>query len=123
MASVDSVGRITVRRNVDLSRYLGWTQGALVFNDTPLRDAVRDVERAYDVRVTIADSDLAVKLVTASFARQSIDEVLEEITHVVGAHYERTGRRVVIRRGTAEATHSHPEMRPVLHTTLAGAGL
>jgi ferric-dicitrate binding protein FerR (iron transport regulator) len=99
MATVDSAGRLAVRRAVDVTAYTGWTQGGLVFKDTPLGEAMRDLARTFDLDVTIADSELAVKLVTGSFRDQPADEVLSAITHVVGAHYERTGRTVVIRRG------------------------
>jgi ferric-dicitrate binding protein FerR (iron transport regulator) len=84
---------------VDIAPYTEWTQGALVFKDTPLGEAMRDLARTFDLDVTIADSGLAVKVVTGSFRDQPADEVLGAITHVVGAHYERTGRTVVIRRG------------------------
>jgi ferric-dicitrate binding protein FerR (iron transport regulator) len=98
VAALDSTGRITVRRGVDVSRYFGWTQGGLAFEDTPLRQAVRELARTYDLTITIADSALAGKLVTASFTNEPLDEVLDAVTRVVGGHYERTGRVVVIRR-------------------------
>jgi transmembrane sensor len=102
-ASIDSGGQVTVRRGIDLARELAWVQGGLAFKDTPLRDAVRELGRLYDVDVTIADSSLASKPITGSFRTEAIDEVLSEVAFAVGAHYERVGRSVVIRRGVGPA--------------------
>jgi ferric-dicitrate binding protein FerR (iron transport regulator) len=57
------------------------------------------VARTYDVVVTIADSALAGKPITASFRSETVDEVLEVIAFAAGAFYERAGRSIVIRRG------------------------
>jgi transmembrane sensor len=108
-AAIDRAGRVTIEHAVDVSRDFGWSHGALVFEDTPLRDAVRELARTYDLTVTIADSALGAKLVTASFSDESVDEVLTTLTRVIGAQYTRSGRAVVIRRGVVPAgagTHS-----------------
>jgi transmembrane sensor len=102
-ASIDTAGRITVRRGVDVSRDFGWSTGRLEFEDTPLRDVAKEIERTYGIDVTIADSAIARKLVTASFSDESVDEVLTTVTRVVGAQYTRNGRTVVIRRGVVPA--------------------
>jgi ferric-dicitrate binding protein FerR (iron transport regulator) len=102
-ASVDSTGRVTVQRGIDLARDLAWAHGGLVFQNTPLRDAVRELMRVYDVDVTIADSTLASKLITASFGSDPVDVVLGVVAFAVGGHYEHTGRSVVIRSGVAPA--------------------
>jgi ferric-dicitrate binding protein FerR (iron transport regulator) len=105
-ASLDASGHVTVRRNVDVSAPMAWVQGRLVFEDTPLADAARMLARTYDLDMTIADSTLGTELVTASFAAgESAGEVLRAVTLAVGAHYEQTGRKVVIRRGAVPAGH------------------
>jgi ferric-dicitrate binding protein FerR (iron transport regulator) len=108
VAAVDSAGRIRVRRGVDVSPYVGFAQGLLAFKDTPLSEAARDLARTFDLDVTIADSTLATKPVTASFTGQPVDEVLDVVSHVVGAHFERHGRAVVIRRGVAPVGRRGP---------------
>jgi ferric-dicitrate binding protein FerR (iron transport regulator) len=99
VASVDVSGRVSVRRDVDVAPYLTWVQGGLVFQDTPLRDVVRELARTYDLEVTVADTALEGEVLSASFNGESADEVLGVITHIVGAHFTRSGRAVVIRRG------------------------
>jgi transmembrane sensor len=106
-AEIDSTGAVTLRHDIEVASYAGWLQGALIFRHTPLKDAVRELARTYDLTVTIADSTLGDKEVTASFSNQPADEVLNVVTHVVGAHFDRAGRSVVIRRGMTTATSLH----------------
>jgi ferric-dicitrate binding protein FerR (iron transport regulator) len=102
-ALVDATGGVTVHHEVDLSSELAWVQGGLAFKRTPLRDVVRELARMYDVDVTIADSTLTDKVITASFRDEPVDVVLGAVAFAVGGHYERTGQSVVIRRGAAPA--------------------
>lgn len=104
--SAGDVGVVTdtavhVTRSPDIGRFVAWMQGGLVFNDTPLRDAVRDLERAYDIDIAISDSTLLSQPITARFSAEPVDQVLEAVTVAVGAQYHRTGRRVVIARRPA----------------------
>ncbi len=99
LALIDGTGRVRTHGGADVTAELAWTQGGLAFHDTPLADVARDVARTFDLHVTIADSGLAMQLVTATFGAESADDVLDEVTRLVGARYERVGQRVVIRRG------------------------
>lgn len=89
---------VSVTRGSRLETFTAWEQGGLAFEDTPLGDVARDIGRAFDIPVTIEDSNLVNRRVTATFSRQPLDLVLEEVTRVVGARYERTAHGVVIRR-------------------------
>jgi ferric-dicitrate binding protein FerR (iron transport regulator) len=121
VASIDAGGRLSIRRDVDVSRYLGWVRGGLVFEDTPLRDVVREMARTYDLDVSIADSTLAGSLVTASFGSESADVVLDVVTRAVGAHYERVGRAIVIRRGVVPIERQGKMASPTLRMARGGA--
>jgi transmembrane sensor len=51
LATVSEQGLEAVREDVDLSRKLAWTEGRLVFDDTPFDKVARKLERRYDVQV------------------------------------------------------------------------
>lgn len=91
---------VVLEHGVDVAALTAWRQGELVFHDMPLADVAREIGRTFDLRVTIADSDLADRLITARFGNESADEVLDEVTRTVRARYERTGNQVTIRRRT-----------------------
>lgn len=91
---VEPSGLISVDSGGDLSRFLAWTQGRLEFHMTPLVDVCRELERWYDLRITIADSALAAEPVTATFADHPIDEVLHILARSLGVGVQRRGRDV-----------------------------
>jgi ferric-dicitrate binding protein FerR (iron transport regulator) len=97
-------------------------QGGMAFEDTPLRDVARELERTYDLTVTIADSALAKMPVTGSFPSAPVDEVLDAMTRVVGARFQRSGRVVTIRRGVVPAGRAVPGERDAMQFTRAESG-
>lgn len=64
---------------------LEWIKGFLVFQDTPLREVAREIERQYGVRVELPDDGLAERTVTASFTDRSVEEVLMVVCRVADA--------------------------------------
>ncbi|MDQ6737698.1 MAG: FecR domain-containing protein [Gemmatimonadota bacterium] len=102
---VGNVSRMGVASQVaGVSATLGqaWMQGSLSFRNQPLSDVVLELDRWFDVDIRIADSVLARKRVTATYASPSLAGVLDAIGATTGAHYERSGRVVVMRRGIRE---------------------
>ncbi len=103
---------VTVRHGANIASLTAWRQGRLVFQDTPLRDVARDLGRAFDLDVTVGDSVLGSRRVTATFGDEPEDEVLTAVAQIVGGRYERTGRRVVIRPYHGAADWQQP-IRPL----------
>ncbi len=96
-ATIDNQGHVALRTARDDDGLIAWTRGDIVFRDTPLADAVRDLGRSFDLEIRIADPSLTRLPITATFSGQPADVVLDDITAIVGARYERSGRVVVIR--------------------------
>src|SRR6185437_8184900 len=98
IGTIAPTGHITVRHRADVRPYLAWSQGSLVFVDTPLREVVHVLDRTYDLQITLADSTLGRQLITATFTNQPANTVLDDIAAIIGAAYERSARSVVIHR-------------------------
>ena len=114
---------VAITHYADVAALTGWVQGHLVFEDTPLRDVVRDLDRTFNLTITIADSTLAGHQVSGSFDNESADQVLDAVTAVIGAQYDRAGRSIVIRRravGAERDRRSPPH--PGLVTVQASEG-
>ncbi len=94
LARLDSAGVASVVRGVDLDRYLAWTRGRLVFDRTPLPEAIAELGRWYDVDMVLGAPALAAGEVTVTFENESLNQVLDAIAFVAHARYERAGRRV-----------------------------
>lgn len=70
---------------VDVWDLLDWPQGLLIFQATPLRDALQEVSAAFGTPIIIIDSTLIRRSVTAWFENESLDEVVGTLCQVVGA--------------------------------------
>lgn len=92
-------GRLTAEGKVfvgpaDTSALFAWTQGWLVFDSLPLRDAALAIGRWYDLDVRLADTSLGSIPLTATFRNQPTDEVLALLATSLGIHQVRRGRIV-----------------------------
>jgi ferric-dicitrate binding protein FerR (iron transport regulator) len=96
LARLDSAGTATVRR-VDPASYIAWTEGALVFNGTPLVDVIPQLARWYDLDIHLADNSLAARRLTATFRNQSVSQVLDLLALSLDLKVERDGRTVTLR--------------------------
>jgi transmembrane sensor len=108
LGTVDDSGHVAVAPRVDTDAYAAWTTGRLVFRDTPVRDALRDIGRAYDVDIRMTDSARATLPLTwaVSTSNRSLDSVLEGLGVLLDIHSVRTGRVVTIVPGRRAAPKS-----------------
>ena len=88
-------GSVQVYRDVDLSRKLAWLEHRLVFDDTPLRQVARTLERWYRVEVVLSDPVQDELRVTASFENEPLYEVFRSLSLSLNLDFEIKGRQVV----------------------------
>jgi transmembrane sensor len=98
MGRLDSRGLATLRRDVDVARYLAWTHGVLAFDGTPLSEVVFTLERWYNVEIHLADGSLATRRLTATFSNEPIDLVIKRIALTLGLRVERADGSVLLLR-------------------------
>lgn len=83
---------------VDVDRLLGWLEGKLVFELTPLDEIIAELERTYDVQIDVDDAELASLTLTATFEQVSIETVLSSICLTLGTEYGYgDGRYTIVR--------------------------
>ncbi len=97
LGRVTAAGHLAAEHGVTLERYLGWTEGRLIFQDTPLRDAVLQLGRWYDLDVRLADSTLGAKRLTATFKDEPVSQVLHLIAASLDVRIGQQGRVVTMR--------------------------
>jgi ferric-dicitrate binding protein FerR (iron transport regulator) len=81
---------------------LSWVGRFLVFQDTPLPDVLREVERQYGVQVELGDSTLAMQTVTGWYADKSFEDVMRIVCSVLARQCSIDSTHAVI--GTASGT-------------------
>jgi transmembrane sensor len=91
-------GQLVLARRANLDDYLGWTEGRLVFHDTPLPEALRRISRWYDVDIRLVDSAFMSRTLTASFHDEPAPEVVRLVAASFGLRLERDGSVFVLRR-------------------------
>jgi transmembrane sensor len=103
VAEVPTTGATVVKRQQNVERLLGWTRGELVFEDMPLTEIARDLERWYDVQVRIEDPALRSLRWSAELKiGESLDEILTLMQTALqskGLRAERKGNVVTFRSG------------------------
>jgi ferric-dicitrate binding protein FerR (iron transport regulator) len=72
---------------VDVTPYIGWTEGRLVFENTPLSEVAVRLERWYNMEITTRDPALDSLRLTANLKSQSVRNVLDVISASLNIQY------------------------------------
>lgn len=88
-------GRVAVRHGVDVAREIAWATGRLSFEAVPLRDAIRELRRYYELEFVIASSEAGARRLTASFSSEPPSEVVRVISLSLDLNYRIRGKTVV----------------------------
>ncbi len=83
-------------QNVDVNHLLGWLEGKIVFEKTPLTEIIAELERDYDVSIELGNLRLSQKTLTATFENLPIETVLSSICLTLNSHYKFDGKKYII---------------------------
>jgi len=98
---LDRAGRVVAQPDSAGDADLAWTEGRLVFHDSPLRRVATELRRWYGIQLTMQDSALAQRPLTSTFEGETIDEVLRVIELATDTRTERQGDTVFVRPAPA----------------------
>jgi transmembrane sensor len=105
LATVGAGASLRVRSGVDVSRLLAWTEGRLLFRDTPLRDVRRQLERWYDVDLRLASADLGDLRVTGAFDDEPVTQVLAAVARSLGLVVRESSEGYLLGRPASAPSH------------------
>jgi len=80
----------------DTVAYFAWTEGRLVFDRTPLRDALPQLSRWFDLEFRLADTALGSIPLSATLRSQPTPDVLDNLAASLGVRERRDGRIVTL---------------------------
>lgn len=83
---------------INIDQRLGWMDGRLIFIKSTLNEVAEELERYYDVSISVTDISLLRQTLTATFDNQSLETVLESICITLNAEYERNAKSIIIKR-------------------------
>ncbi len=95
-AEVDKRSRkITSDVNAD-ENYLSWKTGRMVFNNTPLIEIIRVLQKDYHAHIELGNPMLAQCLVTATFENQSMEAVLNVLKATLNINISYSGQTIIL---------------------------
>lgn len=89
-------GRVPTVEKADTAAFFAWTEGRLVFDGTPLREALPQLGRWFDLEFRLADSTLGEVPLTATLKTRPTPDVLESFAASLGMRQRREGRTVTL---------------------------
>ncbi|WP_153796083.1 FecR family protein [Foetidibacter luteolus] len=76
------------KQSFDASGVQEWLSNKIVFNKTPLQQAVKKLSEWYNVEIILQDKSLAKQTVTATYENQSLQDVLSVICFSLNSNYK-----------------------------------
>jgi transmembrane sensor len=80
----------------DTAAWFAWIEGRLVFDGTPLRDALPQLSRWFDLEFRLADSALGEVPLTATLRTQPTTDALNNLAASLGMKQRQAGRIVTL---------------------------
>jgi transmembrane sensor len=90
-------GNVVARRGAAGEDDVAWLKGRLVFRDAPISEVAVSMRKWYGIELKVADKALNNRHLTATFAGESPERVLETIRLALGAEIERHGDTAIVR--------------------------
>ena len=92
-----SGGDVVARRGSASEDDVAWMRGRLVFREAPLGEVANSMRKWYGIELKVSDPSLANRHLTATFAGESPERVLDVIRLALGAEIERHGDTAIVR--------------------------
>lgn len=95
---IEIIDKTITKEMVDVNEYVGWKNGLLVFNSSPLSDILKKISRYYNVKfektqeVSLNDKSFSGKL----FLSNNLDSVMTSISILSSTEYTRDNNKIFI---------------------------
>jgi ferric-dicitrate binding protein FerR (iron transport regulator) len=83
--------------NVDVDKHLLWLNGGMYFDDEPFSRVIRQLERQFNIQITINDTQLLDVPFTGTFQQAELEEILNIISVSMGIEYRQEGFDITFR--------------------------
>ncbi|MDF0709026.1 FecR family protein [Flagellimonas okinawensis] len=90
-------GAFTVE-DVDVSPYISWTKGVLAFENEPMGEIIKRLQRQYNIRIENRYGELDQRRFTGMFDEEDIDRVLRTIQAHTHFSYEKQDNQIIINK-------------------------
>ncbi|MCM5662753.1 FecR family protein [Galbibacter mesophilus] len=84
--------------NEDVTPHVSWLEGKLIVSEKPFSVVIRQLERKYNVEIENTYSELNSKTFTATFDKESIEEILNSFQLSVPFEYKIKDSKIIINK-------------------------
>jgi transmembrane sensor len=86
-----------VEKKPALSEPASWQQGNLAYDDETIEDIIADLERVYDVRISIANQPVSQMRISTTFERgKGVDQALQVLCQLTETVLKQAGGQYTI---------------------------
>jgi len=87
----------TEKPKADMSALLIWKKTSITFDNTPLKDVIPVLNKAYNVNITTANDKLNAYLLNADFNGINLPDIMEILHKALDINYEIKGRQIILK--------------------------
>ena len=79
--------QVTIQENVPTESYTSWRNETLSFNDAPMFEVVKSLERWFNVTIELEDEEIKSYIYTASFTNRTLEQILTYLSYSAPISY------------------------------------
>lgn len=96
MASYSFSDKNLTVQNVDVSSYIAWKDGILLFKNEDFYRIAKKLERHYNIEIDIQDMEVSKERYTGRFRTETIDEILQAFQRIKEFQYSNNNNKISI---------------------------
>lgn len=95
---IDNNHSIRLIHNADTLKSIAWKRGMLIFEETPIQEVLKELERWHGTEFVIQDKSILSCRITAQFNSESIVQIMEVIKYCSPIDYKIKERQIFLSR-------------------------
>lgn len=96
LASYSDSDKKLVVENIDVSSYIAWKEGVLLFKNEDFHNITKKLERHFDIEIEINDLGVGKERYTGRFKTETIEEVLRAFQRIKDFDYTVNEKKITI---------------------------
>ncbi len=97
LSTINKNSEPTLPRQVDAGYFLGWMNGSIIFYRTSISEIARDLERRYNIKISLPVDSLNNYTLTGSFKNSDADSAVSMVCLALGLDFEKQNDNYIIK--------------------------
>lgn len=91
-----SDGTISTPHSIDIEKTLLWLKGEMYLDNVSVRETMAQIERWYNVKITLKDSTVSSERITVHIDKKSLEKNVILLTQLIDSRYKISGREIFV---------------------------